>query len=78
MLIGWVLKIYLSVHCAGLNSQDPQSTIEMCVRLYVGACVRKWLYWVIMYGHGVAAEKPVRKTSNGFWNANKNVDGTLL
>lgn len=50
----------------------------MCVRVYAGACVRKWLYWVIMYEHGVAAEKPVRKTSNGFWKANKNVDGTLL
>lgn len=33
MLIGWVLKIYGSVHCAGFNSQDPQSTTEMCVRV---------------------------------------------
>lgn len=50
----------------------------MCVHVHVCACVRKWLYWVIMCGHGEEAEKPVRKTSNGFWKANKNVDGTPL
>lgn len=80
VLIGCIcIDVYgIRYACAGFNSQDSQSTIEMCVHVHVRACVRKWLYSVIMYGQGAGAEKPVRKTSNGFWKANKNVDGTPL